>query len=200
MKSLTRFNLLQKGMKYFCTTMLFDPVLLGAVVLSQLPFVCSATTAQPVLISGVYTNQDLILVNPLQSTSIFLGVIFFSTGFELACERMDNHVNKYTKIFFYSIKEEMAVLGFAQLVLLFVLYAAVSFTSVKLSWLIVIEFTQLCLVYMAFAFVVMATFIGVSLQLYSRSGERLSGRGSTPTRTTRTTSASSNSAGGTSSI
>ena len=142
--------------------MVRDWLVVAASAVSLLPSCCEAVSG------GVYTNQDLILVNPLQSTSIFLGVIFFSTGFELVCELMDAHENKYTRTIFYSVKEEVAVLGFAQLLLLFAEYAMASFTVVGRDWLVVIEFTSLCLVYMAISFCIITSFVGVAMQLQAK--------------------------------
>jgi hypothetical protein len=135
-------------------------VSLVLILLAVLPQACQC--------DRVYTDRDLILENPLQSTCIFLGVIFFSTGFEIVCELMGESENHYTRTIFNSVKEEVAVLGVAQLLLLFAEYAMTSFTVVSRDWLVVIEFTSLCLFFMAVAFCITTSFIGVAMQLQSK--------------------------------
>lgn len=95
--------------------------------------------------STIYAQGDLILVNPQQSTAIFVSVLVFSTLFAYLMQWLMGVRNRYQRSIVVAIKEEVTCMTVAELLLL---WATFSF-PLSDQWKSVIQFVALCLIYMA---------------------------------------------------
>jgi hypothetical protein len=125
-----------------------------------------ATTLAPQSIAtvdfrSIYSNGDLILVNPQQSTVIFVSVIVCSTLLEYLITRLQSAKNKYLRTIVVASKDEITNIGFVQMLLLFVVYSF----PLSGSWAAVILWVTMCLLYMAITYVIMASIVLALLRL-----------------------------------
>ena len=107
--------------------------------------------------STLLTMGDLILRNPMQSTSIFFMIILFSTGLEYLFELLDNQRNAYLRNIILSTKEELAAVAFSQMVLIF-LSLVVNFSAIARA---VVLLATLMIVFMCFNFAVYVVIVNV---------------------------------------
>ena len=125
----------------------------------------AVTTPAPTILEpefrSIYSNGDLILVNPQQSTAIFVSVIVFSTLLEYVIERIQQAKNRYVRTIVLASKDEITNMGFVTMVLLFV---AFSF-PLAASWRVVSQWVVMCLTYMAFGYVFMISVILAMMSL-----------------------------------
>lgn len=140
------------------------PLLINLVVAQTTPAPPGSTAAPVDDFRSIYSNGDLILVNPQQSTVIFLSVIVSSTLLEWAIEVMGGHPNKYIRIIFFAVKEEATCIAFTEMVLLFV---AFSF-DLSRQWRVVIQWVVMCLLFLVFAFTIMVTVVVMLLRVQAR--------------------------------
>eukprot|EP00672_Neobodo_designis_P027233 CAMPEP_0174837888 /NCGR_PEP_ID=MMETSP1114-20130205/7053_1 /TAXON_ID=312471 /ORGANISM="Neobodo designis, Strain CCAP 1951/1" /LENGTH=546 /DNA_ID=CAMNT_0016071975 /DNA_START=44 /DNA_END=1684 /DNA_ORIENTATION=- len=109
--------------------------------------------------SSIYSSGDLILVNPQQSTAIFLTVIVLSTAFEYALEFLMAIKNRYQRTIVLAVKEEAMTLSAAHMLLL---WGSFSF-PLALRWHTQLQFVAMCLLYMVITY--LATVTGVVVLL-----------------------------------
>lgn len=126
----------------------------------------SPVFAQVDVRASIYANGDLILINPQQSTAIFISVIVCSTGLEFLFEILESQTNRYIRVIYKSVKEECTVLGLSELVLLFI---AFSFTGLSQTWRIVIQWVAMCLLYMACAYTIFVSVVMIFLKLNAKA-------------------------------
>ena len=110
---------------------------------------------------SVYFNGDLILVNPQQSTAIFLVVIASSTILEFCFEKAGEQRNIYIRTIVRALKEELTVISTSQLILLFVAY---SFSMLSSLWRFTLEWVVLTLAYLCLAYAAGITTILILLK------------------------------------
>jgi hypothetical protein len=123
---------------------------IGAQTLS--PPVTTAASSSSSAIFGsanfitIYSNDDLIVVHPIQSTVLLICVIVSSTVIEYLFERVSSDRNIYVQTIALAAKEEIVGIAFAEM-LLVLLAVSVNFAS---DWRTNILFVALLLVYMTF--------------------------------------------------
>ena len=123
---------------------------------------------QPVLGSSIvvdmpniYANDDLILVNPQQSTAIFLTVIVASTVLELFLGTVAKRRNLYYLMMVQAIKEEITVIGFCIMSLQF---AGSSFPELSPTWKTVAAWVTASFVYISFMYVGTVIFLAPQMK------------------------------------
>ena len=140
---------------------------LAALMLSVAPH-CRAAAKESATSTDtdIYSNDDLILVNPIQSSAVLLCIIAASTLVELALGRFSRVRNRYARVVYRAGREELTVIGFGVMSLQFVVN---SFPSVSTNWRIVVEWVAVCLVYMGILYVILAAVVVFSLKLRSKA-------------------------------
>lgn len=131
-------------------------VLAGAVWVAQ-PVVGIDAANMP----NIYSNDDLILANPQQSTAIFLTVIVASTALELFLGTVAKRRNLYFRMMVEAVKEEITVLGFCIMALQF---AVSSFPDISAAWKTVAEWVTICLVYISIGYVALVLFLAPQMK------------------------------------
>lgn len=99
--------------------------------------------------AAVYTSGDLILENPVEATTIFLFVILVSAMLEFGIDSADNIQNKYFKVMFNALNQEIMIVGVLVLSLTF----AETVYDWPSRWILLFKWSMMCLFLMAIIFV-----------------------------------------------
>lgn len=140
---------------------LVRPSSLSVVVVLIILSLCS----QPALADSIFADGNLILVNPLQSSVIFLCIIVSSVALEFIVGKVDFMTNKYLKVALSLFMEEVMVIGFVEVCLLTVRSAISNIgETMELEFNVV----ALTLVFMALLFGIISSALAVKLQSKGR--------------------------------
>ncbi|CUI15609.1 membrane-associated protein, putative [Bodo saltans] len=140
---------------------LVRPSSLSVVVVLIILSLCS----QPALADSIFADALEILVNPLQSSVIFLCIIVSSVALEFIVGKVDFMTNKYLKVALSLFMEEVMVIGFVEVCLLTVRSAISNIgETMELEFNVV----ALTLVFMALLFGIISSALAVKLQSKGR--------------------------------
>ena len=119
------------------------------VVLALHATASAASTADDESSVSIFESDDLILMNPVESTTILMVIIVVGALYELAFEYLKRRPSKFFHTVFESIVEESMLVGILAMVLIFVSSVA----SLSLIWRQMISNTVLVLLVMVLFFV-----------------------------------------------
>lgn len=115
--------------------------------------------------SGIFADGNLILVNPLQSSVIFLSIIISSVALEALVAQTDHMSNKYLKVALSLFMEEVMVLGLVEVCLLSV---GASLSNIGETMALELNVVALTLVFMTLLFGIISSALAVKLQSKGR--------------------------------
>ena len=107
-------------------------------------------------LSSLYTAGDLILQNPIESSAVFLVVVIMCACIEYLFTLASEINSKFFKVIFDVISEEVLVIGVLSLLLTF---GSSIFSSLPNSWMVMFQWTHICLLFMGVMFVAMIIII-----------------------------------------
>lgn len=102
----------------------------------------------PAEASSLFDSGNLILINPLQSSSIFLAIILSSVGLEVFVESLDHVRHRYLRVTLGLLQQEITVLGLVEVMSLSISYGVNLDRDVQQR----IDATALVVVYIALCY------------------------------------------------
>jgi hypothetical protein len=124
-----------------------------------------AILSQPVLADSIFADGNLILVNPLQSSVIFISIIVSSVALEFIVGKVDFMTNKYLKVALSLFMEEVMVLGLVEVCLL---TARSAISNIGPTMELEFNIVALTLVFMALLYGIISSALAVKLQSKGR--------------------------------
>ena len=109
--------------------------------------------------SSIYSSGELIVQNPIESSSIFLVVVIICACIEYLFTLSSEIKSNFFKTMFVTIAEEFLVLGVISL-LLSLMSSIITEFSVSPSWVLMFQWSHLCLLFMG---VFYAVYLGILL-------------------------------------
>jgi hypothetical protein len=100
----------------------------------------------------LYASGDIILTNPIESSTIFLLVVFGSACIEYLFGLAREVESKFFRVMLDAINEEVLVVGILSLLLTF---GSSVLRSLPDQWLVMFEWAHMCLFFMAIMFIVL---------------------------------------------
>lgn len=103
--------------------------------------------------ASIFDSDDLVLINPVESTTLLMGLLACGAILELLFAALRRRPEKFFHTVFESIIEECMLVGILTMILIFISSAG----SLEGSWNIMISNSVLVLLYMVVAFALYAT-------------------------------------------
>mmetsp|Transcript_10250 Transcript_10250/g.31657 ORF Transcript_10250/g.31657 Transcript_10250/m.31657 type:complete len:468 (-) Transcript_10250:109-1512(-) len=108
--------------------------------------------------SSLYSSGDLILQNPIESSSIFLMVVVVCASIEYLFSLAERVDSKFFKVMFGTISEEVLVFGVLSLMLTF---GSSLVKGLPAQWAVMFDWAHICLLFMTIMFVVLLCIVCV---------------------------------------
>eukprot|EP00759_Apiculatamorpha_spiralis_P019157 PhF_6_TR25319/c0_g1_i3/m.34974 len=117
----------------------------------------------------IYQVGDLVLDNPVEACSIFIFVIVFSALLEYLLHAAGNVDNKYFRIIFEAVCEEVMIVGVLALMLLFVGGTVASVSPNPKRFTMIFNWAHMCLFFMSVFFAFIVTGMVASLSIAGKA-------------------------------
>eukprot|EP00759_Apiculatamorpha_spiralis_P023286 PhF_6_TR27135/c0_g1_i3/m.39599 len=109
----------------------------------------------------IYSSGDIVLQNPVESCTIFIFVIMLSAALELLLHHLSHIENKYFRVVFEALSEEVMIVGVLALLLLF---GSSVVSGMPDRWVTIFNWAHMCLFFMAVFFTGIVISIITSVQ------------------------------------
>ena len=129
-------------------------------------FIHGAAAGGGASFNSVYTSGDVILEHPIESSTIMLFVIGVSASLEYLLDTAGEVENKYFRVMFEALSEEITVVGLLSLILSF---SESILADLPPRWLDIFNWAHMCLFFMAICLILI---VGVLLVTVVSHGKK----------------------------